>query len=336
MQQNLAELALTVPFALPVAVPVPPPSAAETQAMKLIRVAVDVIDTPPQARTFFDPEFISCLADAIRSNGQAWPIKVCRGDKPGRWTLVEGGQRYLACKEAGLIELQAIEVSSNQPEDKRLEGQLQENGLRTPLRPCEEAVALERLRQMRGCTIKELARAVKFDYTHVSRRLSLLKKYPPAQRAQIDAGEINEVVADEIAKTANEQDRLALFERAIKFHWTKEKAIAEVSALTKRRKSPKPQNGHVKRVTFRLGEQGATVTVIAPDMFPELKTEDVLFALEFAVREVKRALRQQVTAGELTAHLQKLKAKDRKAKGDESSNDKNGDLPNGTAGDAVL
>jgi ParB/RepB/Spo0J family partition protein len=298
MQATLSE---PPPAALPLAPAVvePPPPPAAT-APNQLRIPVDAIDEPPQARKFFDPDFSERLTGAIRSRGQTWPVKVRRGRQPGRYDLVAGGQRLHCCRQAGLSDVWAVVVEGDLKEADILEEQLQENGLRTALRPCEEAEALDRLRQLRGCTLTELAKLVQFNLTHVSRRIGLLR-YPPAQRARVDAGDVPEIVAVEIAKVAKEQDRLALFERALQGSWTSERAIAEVSALKKRRKPRQLAAQAPKRVVLQLGARslGTTLAIKCPDDLPQLTTELIRDWLEFALKEVRAALRKKVTVCEL-------------------------------------
>jgi ParB/RepB/Spo0J family partition protein len=297
MQATLLE---PPPAAIPRAPALAEPPPPTVTAPKQLCIPVAAIDAPPQVRKFIDPEFCERLTGAIRSRGQTWPVKVRRGRQPGRYDLIAGGQRFHCCKQAGLTEIWCVVVEGDLKEADILEEQLQENGLRTSLRPCEEAEALDRLRQLRDCTLTELAKLVQFNLTHVSRRMGLLR-YPSAQRVRIDAGDVPEMVAVEIAKVAKEQDRLALFERALQGGWTSERAIAEVSALKKRRKPRITAAQAPKRVSLQLGARGrgTTLAIKCPDDLPELTTELIRDWLEFALKEVRAALKRKITVSEL-------------------------------------
>ncbi len=314
-----------VPETILAAAPPPAPSVAEqvlaaavpsSAALKLHRIARHLIDVRPQARKHFDEGFIGRLAEAVRVKGQTWPVKVRPSATPGRWELVAGEQRLRAFDLAGVTTVFAIETHGDLTEADLLEEQLQENGLRADLRPCEEAEALEKLMQMRGCNKSELAAALKFTPAHVSRRLGLLR-YTPEQRARIDADEVSEVVAAAIARLI-EPDRSAMFERAARERWTREKALAAISALIKKRKSPTRASGQLKRLALRLGEQGGTLTLTAPDGI-ELTTEVTRDAVEFALKKLNRALKHNMPVTGLPAYFREPPKKKSKATADDTA-----------------
>jgi ParB/RepB/Spo0J family partition protein len=285
------------------------PPGGDANCLKLFRVPRHLIDVPAQIRKFFEEDFIGRLTAAVRTKGQTWPVKVRQSATPGRWELVAGEQRLRAFDAAGITEIWALEVPGELSPADLVEEQLQENGLRTALRPCEEAEALDRLRELRGCTLTQLANAVQFSLTHVSRRCTLLK-YPPELRARIDAGEVVENVAIEIAKVPQNDDRLALFERAAREHWTKERAIAAVSVLVKRRKAKANSVRPLNRVCLKIGQRGATVTVTTcPESQSALTTEVLRDTLEFALQEIRKALRKKVQAAALPDYFEQLKDK---------------------------
>jgi ParB/RepB/Spo0J family partition protein len=264
-------------------------------------VPIDAIDIGANVRQFMDPDFINRLAAAMREKGQTWPIKVQPKNAAGRYKLLAGGQRLCALKIVWVIE-----GEGDQDDAAELVEQIQENELRAGLRPCELAEGLERLRQLRGgCSSTELAKQTKLHLTTISRSFSLLK-FAPAQRARIDAGELSETVAGELAKLPNDLQRTTLFEKASKEKWTRERAMAEVSQLTKRRKPKAKPATPLKRVALRLGLRGATVAVQCPEEMEEISTTEIVYALEYALKEAKRAMKLKVEARALAAHFQKL------------------------------
>lgn len=74
-----------------------------------------------QPREYFDEEALVALRESIRAIGQLTPIKVKRL-KSGRYELVDGERRLIACRELGIkIRAEVVEVR-NRSEQKLLAG----------------------------------------------------------------------------------------------------------------------------------------------------------------------------------------------------------------------
>jgi ParB/RepB/Spo0J family partition protein len=305
-----------MPVAVPTAELVPNTNAIELCSGQTghcpvqMTVLLDEIDTLTQARTHFEQESIDRLSEVVRRKGQQWPVLVYRHPETRRLTLKAGERRLRAFKQAGLTKVFVVVVDANASVDQDLEDQLQENGLREDLKPCEEGKAMQYIQKARGCTGTEMAQTLGFTNTRVSRRLKLLI-YPPDRQSQIDGGEILESVALEIAKVPNEQNRLSLFDRAVKGHWSKERAITEVSALTQRRKARKSADRPLNRVAFRVGEKGPTISVNAADE-TGLDSESIMHSVEYALVGLRLAVKKDVPASGLAAFFRQFKRKNLK------------------------
>jgi ParB/RepB/Spo0J family partition protein len=277
-------------------------------AERLLHVPIASIDCPDQPRKQFDLDLIRRMGASIESNGLFAAILVSRSEVPGRFVLEDGEQRLRAQEERGATTILARVIEAG-GEDRRLIRHLQSNSLRAPLLPGEEALALSRLQEILGLNNKELAHKVQMTVTHVSRRLSLLK-FSPEHLGRIDAGGVSEIVAVEIAKVPNADDRVTLLDRALADgNWTKERAVAAVSAVKKRRQTRRAVSKAPIRATFELGERGGTITIVAPAHFDELSAENALFAAEFLVKGLKKAVKEKVPADKLAAFFQKAKPK---------------------------
>jgi ParB/RepB/Spo0J family partition protein len=279
---------------------------------RLERIPIDLIDEPSQPRQTQDPELLARMSASIDQEGLLSPITVSRSKTPGRFNLEEGGQRLKATKLAGKTEILG-RIIEPVDETRRWLRHLQSNHLRASLLPGEEALGLAWVRDSLGLTSTQLAQKTKMTLTHVSRRLSLLK-FGLDRLGHIDAGRVSEAVAGEIAKVANEKDRDALFDRAVadsleKRPWTKDRAISAVSAITKRRKARQEAGKGFRRVTFKLGERGGAITIAAPEHVAELDTETAFFAVEFAFKALKKAVKENVPASKLAAFFQKATPK---------------------------
>jgi ParB/RepB/Spo0J family partition protein len=287
---------------------------------RLARIPIDLIDEPPQPRQKQDAELLSRMSASIDQEGLLSPITVSRSKSPGRFNLEEGGQRLKATKLAGKTEILA-RVIEPVDEARRWLRHLQSNHLRASLLPGEEALGLAWLRDSLGLNNTQLAQKTKMTLSHISRRLSLLK-FGLERLRHVDEGRVSDTVAVEIAKVANERDRDALFDRAVaEGNWTKERAITAVSAVTKRRKARQEGGKRIRRLTFKLGERGGSITIEAPENVAELDAETALFAVEFARQVFKKAVKEDVPASKLASFLQERQTKAKRATNVPSRND---------------
>ena len=107
-----------------------------------------------QPRKYFDPELLEELSDSIKENGLLQPILV-REYGDGRYQIIAGERRFRASKMAGLDEIPAIILDTD---DKKVaEISLIENIQRENLNPIEEAMAFRALANDYGMTQEELA-----------------------------------------------------------------------------------------------------------------------------------------------------------------------------------
>ena len=107
-----------------------------------------------QPRKYFDPELLEELSDSIKENGLLQPILV-REYGDGRYQIIAGERRFRASKMAGLDEIPAIILDTD---DKKVaEISLIENIQRENLNPIEEAMAFRSLATEYGMTQEELA-----------------------------------------------------------------------------------------------------------------------------------------------------------------------------------
>lgn len=126
---------------------------------------------PYQPRTHFDPEAIEELAESIRVNGLIQPL-VVRDAGEGRFELIAGERRFMACRQAGLTDVPVVIRSASRKE--MLEVALVENLQREDLNPIEEAEAFQRLATEFGLTQEEVAGRVGRSRTAITNSLRLL------------------------------------------------------------------------------------------------------------------------------------------------------------------
>jgi ParB/RepB/Spo0J family partition protein len=147
---------------------------------------LDVLDEPAAAlRESIDPVALGELADDVAVNGLLQPIGA-RGPSPaGRYEIVWGHRRYLACRMAQLTVIPArVCPWPTAPELARIA----ENFHRVDLNPREEAKAVAALRGQ-GKPLAEIARVLRRSVAWVNARVELLD-WPPELQDAVARGEL--------------------------------------------------------------------------------------------------------------------------------------------------
>ncbi len=137
-------------------------------------IDIDLLEAnPDQPRKSFSEESIQELAESITAKGLIQPIVVRPSPQtPGKYQIVAGERRYLACKKAGISKVKVI-VTELSDEDALIIG-LIENLQREDLNCIEEAEAYSRLKQNLNLTQEELAREIGKSRSYVANTLRLL------------------------------------------------------------------------------------------------------------------------------------------------------------------
>ena len=158
-------------------------SAGENVITMLKLVMVD--PKMDQPRKYFDPELLEELSESIKENGLLQPILV-REYGDGRYQIIAGERRFRASKLAGLNEIPAIVVESDEKQTAQLA--LVENIQREDLNPLEEALAYRALADDWGMTQEDISRQIGKSRSAIANSLRLLD-LPDELRPLISAGE---------------------------------------------------------------------------------------------------------------------------------------------------
>ena len=162
---------------------------AREQTARLVELPLDqVVRNEAQPRTHFEPEAIAALAESIETSGVIQPIAV-RELPDGRFEIVAGERRWLACQRAGLRVVPAVIHDVDERESLVLA--LAENLVREDLNPLETARAYAALLDEFDMTVADLARAVGRSRPAVSNTLRLLE-LPDDVLAAIERGQLSE------------------------------------------------------------------------------------------------------------------------------------------------
>ena len=166
---------------------------------------------PYQPRKEFDENGLKELAESIKENGVFQPILV-RKSLSG-YELVAGERRLRASKLAGKKQIPAIIVDFD--DRQMMEISLLENIQRKDLTPIEEATAYSQLIKKLGYTQDELAKRLGKSRTNVANMLRLLS-LPESIKAKVNQGLLSYGQARTLLAIEDEEERIALADKAIK------------------------------------------------------------------------------------------------------------------------
>jgi len=163
------------------------------------KIDLDLID-PPEGRIRLDigEGEIDALAESIREQGLLSPIEVVARD--GRYEVVFGERRYLACKKLGLekIRCEVTERSDNEIKVVRAV----ENVQRRDLSPLEEAAAYLDLKEEGGLSLAQISQSTGVPPGRVERRLYIMRMPAKFQRA-LHEGKVSLGVAEALWRCAD-------------------------------------------------------------------------------------------------------------------------------------
>ena len=148
-------------------------SVGKSGPADMIRLS-DIEPRKDQPRKSFDKEALELLADSIGRYGLLQPIVVRKNaDVPGMYEIIAGERRWRAAKLAGLTEIPAMVVDSD--ELKTAQISIIENVQREDLNPVEEAMAYAALIDNFGLKQDEVAAQVGKSRPAIANMLRLLE-----------------------------------------------------------------------------------------------------------------------------------------------------------------
>ena len=156
--------------------------------MKLLNLKIDrIVTNSNQPRKYFDNEKMSELKDSIKSSGLIQPITV-RKISNGKYEIVAGERRYRACRELGMENISAIEISVGDARGYELS--VLENIQREDLNPIEEAESYLMLMEVYGYTQEKLSEKLGKTRSSLSNKMRILK-LPGSVKEMVKRGEIS-------------------------------------------------------------------------------------------------------------------------------------------------
>ena len=156
--------------------------------MKLLNLKIDkIVTNSNQPRKYFDNGKMSELKDSIKNSGLLQPITV-RKISNGKYEIVAGERRYRACRELGMENISAIEISAGDARGYELS--VLENIQRENLNPIEEAESYLMLMEVYGYTQEKLSEKLGKTRSSVSNKMRILK-LPASVKEMVKKGEIS-------------------------------------------------------------------------------------------------------------------------------------------------
>ena len=186
-----------------------------------------------QPRKYFDPELLEELAESIKENGLLQPILV-REYGDGRYQIIAGERRFRASKIAGLDEIPAIILDSD---DKKVaEISLIENNQRENLNPIEEAMAFRALAPEYGMTQEELAFKVGKSLSAIANSTRLLD-LPDDVLEMVANGDISAGHGRTLLGLKNRENMLVLANKVVEF----DLSVRQLEEEVKKANNAKPE-----------------------------------------------------------------------------------------------
>lgn len=203
---------------------------------KISTLKLSLIDPKSdQPRKSFDKEALEELASSIAENGLLQPILV-REYGDGRYQIIAGERRFRASKIAGLTEIPAIVMDSD--DRKVAELSLIENIQRENLNPMEEALAYKALADEYGLTQEELSEKVGKSRSAVANAMRLTA-LPEKVAVLVAEGKLSAGHARTILGLNSEEDMIALALATIEADLSVRRLEDEVKRMNKARRTPK-------------------------------------------------------------------------------------------------
>ncbi|MEO0271244.1 MAG: ParB/RepB/Spo0J family partition protein [candidate division WOR-3 bacterium] len=172
---------------------------------------INIKESKFQMRRKITPETLKDLVESIKEKGIIEPV-IVRPINEG-YEIIAGHRRFLAAKEAGLMEIPCIvkEVSDTEA----AEISIIENIQRENLNPIEEAIAIKRLIDDFNLTHEEVAKKIGKSRVYVTNLLRLLK-LPSVIKENIEKGELSEGHARVLLSLKDEEEMIKLAEEIIR------------------------------------------------------------------------------------------------------------------------
>ena len=174
--------------------------------LSLIEVLTEKCYMPSQPRTNPDPEYCRSLGDSMAAIGQQVPIIGYSQLDLDKFAVTDGGCRVIGAKMRGIAKLLAMDLGKV---PTPLEMKLAQAAIdihKQHFRLMDRARLWHSIKEMRGCTNRELAKELRVSDSLVGDYESLLT-LPPDVQELVNSGALHLSKARLIAQQENDPDR---------------------------------------------------------------------------------------------------------------------------------
>ena len=207
-----------------------------------------ILPSPHQPRRDFNMEELDVLSKSIAQNGLLSPITVRRDPTGGgRYFLIAGERRLLACRRLGWEEVPAI--VSDAPEANAAVLTLIENLHRQDLNCFEEAEGIYALMKESGLSQQKVCAMLAKPQPTVANKLRLLRLDPQVRQFLIDHG-MGERMARALLALPGTDRQLKAARHILKNQLCARLAVGYIALLTGPRTGGRRPMGHLR--DFRL------------------------------------------------------------------------------------
>jgi ParB family chromosome partitioning protein len=207
---------------------------------------------PNQPRKYFDETALLELSESIKQYGVLQPI-IYYVSETGQKTIVAGERRYQAAKLAGLTEIPAISIESNDADKVAII----ENILRQDLTPLEEAEALQRLKDKYKYSNEKLAQVFTKSPSNISETLLITKLPDTIKENCRNRPEILKRDLIKIARMRSEAGQINTFNKLINYKPENEESKNEEQDG---KENYKLTLGFIKSLTSKLNKSNIIIS----------------------------------------------------------------------------
>lgn len=209
-----------------------------------------ILPSPHQPRRDFNMEELDVLSKSIAQNGLLSPITVRRDPTGGgRYFLIAGERRLLACRRLGWEEVPAI--VSDAPEANAAVLTLIENLHRQDLNCFEEAEGIYALMKESGLSQQKICAMLAKPQPTVANKLRLLRLDPQVRQFLIDHG-MGERIARSLLALTGADRQLRAARHILQNQMSARQAEAYIATLTGPKKGNRRAMGYLRdlRILF--------------------------------------------------------------------------------------
>lgn len=152
------------------------------------------------------------LVESIRMHGLVCPITV-QATRCGRYVIVSGNRRFMACRMAGLTHVDAVVLEGTAP-DQAAQA-LVESVLSGRMHYLEDAFSLKRLMEQHGFTREELARLLGSTAAVIAQRIRLTELDEELQAYLVEEA-LPERYALALVKLPDRRARMSIARQAVR------------------------------------------------------------------------------------------------------------------------